>query len=101
MMCGDRWYSWLGTALLGPGVVTTMPAGAWGAPGDKPAANAKELAEAQRLNAEVERLYKQGKYGEALPLAERALSLEEQILGPDHPDVATALNNLAGLSHHK
>ena len=32
---------------------------------------------------------------EARPLAERALAIDEAAYGPDHPDVATGLNNLA------
>ena len=32
----------------------------------------------------------------ALPLYERALAISEKALGPDHPHVATSLNNLAG-----
>ena len=32
---------------------------------------------------------------DARPLAERALAITEAALGPDHPDVATRLNNLA------
>jgi tetratricopeptide (TPR) repeat protein len=35
--------------------------------------------------------------GEAEPLCRRALAISEQSYGPDHPDVATALNNLANL----
>ncbi|WP_415846536.1 tetratricopeptide repeat protein, partial [Vibrio aerogenes] len=33
----------------------------------------------------------------ALPLYERALAIREASLGESHPDVATSLNNLAGL----
>ncbi|MGW4823672.1 tetratricopeptide repeat protein, partial [Streptomyces sp. NPDC004227] len=32
---------------------------------------------------------------DALPLAERALHITEATLGPDHPDTALRLNNLA------
>ena len=39
----------------------------------------------------------QGKYDEAGPLYERSLAIREKALGPDHLDVATALNNRAGL----
>jgi len=42
----------------------------------------------------------QGKYAEALPVFERALRIEETTLGPDHPDIATALNNLATLNYY-
>ena len=59
--------------------------------------NNPELAEAERLNQQVIELYNQGKYAEAIPLAERALAIREKILGAEHPDVATSLNNLAAL----
>jgi tetratricopeptide (TPR) repeat protein len=39
----------------------------------------------------------QGRYSEAEPLYGRSLSIVEQQLGADHPDVAASLNNLAGL----
>jgi tetratricopeptide (TPR) repeat protein len=55
------------------------------------------LDEVERLNKEVVRLYNAGRYDEAIPLAERALGIGEKALGPVHPDVAQALNNLAGL----
>jgi CHAT domain-containing protein len=55
------------------------------------------LGEASRLNKLVEKLYSEGKFGEAVPLAERALDLREKALGPIHPDVAESLNNLASL----
>ncbi|CAB1113194.1 unnamed protein product [Ectocarpus sp. CCAP 1310/34] len=35
----------------------------------------------------------QGKYDEAEPLYKRSLAIDEKVYGPDHPDVATALNN--------
>jgi tetratricopeptide (TPR) repeat protein len=39
--------------------------------------------------------YFQGKYKEAEPLYQQALALRQKLLGDDHPDVATSLNNLA------
>ncbi len=36
-------------------------------------------------------------YAEAEPLCERALAVWEKALGPDHPDVALALHNVARL----
>ena len=60
-------------------------------------ARADTLVEAKRLNSEVVRLYEEGQYADAIPLAERSLAIREKALGPDHPDVATALNNLAEL----
>ncbi len=38
-----------------------------------------------------------GRHSEAEPLFRRALAIKEVSLGPDHPDVAGALNNLAHL----
>ena len=38
-----------------------------------------------------------GRHEQALPLYQRALAIREKALGPDHPDTATSLNNLAGL----
>ncbi len=49
------------------------------------------------LGRAVVALEKQGRYAEAIPLAERALTLTERILGSEHPQTATSLNNLAGL----
>ena len=42
-------------------------------------------------------LYELGQYAEAEPLLQRALQIREKALGPEHPDVATSLNNLAVL----
>jgi CHAT domain-containing protein/Tfp pilus assembly protein PilF len=53
--------------------------------------------EARKLNNESLKLQRAGKYDEALPLAERALVIREKTLGPQHPDVADSLNNLARL----
>jgi len=52
------------------------------------------LAEASRLHKRVEKLYGEGKFGEAVPLAERALALRETALTPMHPDVAESLDDL-------
>jgi CHAT domain-containing protein/Tfp pilus assembly protein PilF len=61
----------------------------------------RALAEALRLHSESEGLREKGKYSEAIPLAERALKIREKVLGPEHLDVATSLNGLAGLHHNK
>ena len=37
----------------------------------------------------------------ARPYYERALAIYEQALGPDHPDTARSLNNLAILCYHE
>ena len=46
-------------------------------------------------------LRSQGRYTDAEPLFKRALTISEKALGPDHPDVAVSLNNLAGLYQPK
>ena len=42
-------------------------------------------------------LDRKGAYEDAEPLYEEALSISRRVLGADHPDTATSLNNLAGL----
>ena len=49
------------------------------------------------LNEKVTALYEQGRYAEAATIAKEALKVAEDTFGPDNPNVATALNNLAGL----
>jgi tetratricopeptide (TPR) repeat protein len=39
----------------------------------------------------------QGRYVDAEPLYKRSLAISEKSLGPDHPGVATSLDNLAEL----
>jgi Tetratricopeptide repeat len=60
-------------------------------------AQSEQLAIAERLNSEVIELYSAGRYGEAIPLATRALAIREKVLGPEHPNTATSLNNLGVL----
>lgn len=43
----------------------------------------------------------QGWYAEAEPKYLRSLAIRESVRGPDHPDVATSLNNLASLLHRQ
>ncbi|CAM9457830.1 unnamed protein product [Ectocarpus sp. 12 AP-2014] len=45
----------------------------------------------------AEKSHRQGKYSEAKPLHEKAQAIQEKLLGPEHPDVATSLNNRAEL----
>jgi len=49
------------------------------------------------LNREIIELYHAGKYDRAVIVSQKALEVAEQNVGPDHPDVARSLNNLAGL----
>lgn len=57
-------------------------------------AQTAELAD--KMAAEATRLYQAGRYGDAVPLAQQALAIREKALGPDHLDVASTLNTLAG-----
>ena len=49
------------------------------------------------LNQEVVKLYRAGKYDRAVVVAKKALEVAKENAGPDHPDVADALKNLAAL----
>jgi tetratricopeptide (TPR) repeat protein len=51
--------------------------------------------EAAALGKRISELYQAGKFSEAIPLAQRVLDIREKALGPDHPNVATALSWLA------
>jgi tetratricopeptide (TPR) repeat protein len=53
------------------------------------------------LNKQVVTLFGQGKYAEAALVAERSLTIAEMKFGPDHPDVAQSLNNLAALNDNQ
>jgi tetratricopeptide (TPR) repeat protein len=57
----------------------------------------QQSGEAATLSQKVTELSKQGRYFEAIPLAQRALAIREKALGPDHIDVALSLYSLAGL----
>ena len=47
------------------------------------------------LNQESMELHRTGQYGRAVVVAKKALEIAEKNVGPNHPDVATSLNNLA------
>lgn len=66
-----------------------------------PTADDRSLAEAVRLFREARGLANEGKLDEARPLAERALSLREKVLGPTHLEVAYALSLLARIHDYK
>ena len=42
-------------------------------------------------------MFSQGKYDKAEPLYERCQAIQEKVLGPEHPNLATTLNNRARL----
>ena len=49
------------------------------------------------LNQEGKSMREAGRYADAEDPLELALAIREKVLGPEHPDVATSLNNLASL----
>jgi len=53
------------------------------------------LKEANALNQKIAKLYNEGKYRDAVPLAERALAIMEKAHGPEHPETAQNLHYLA------
>ena len=54
-------------------------------------------ADVEELNRQVVQLYQQGKYREAVPVAQQAVAEAKANFGPDDARTATSLNNLAGL----
>ena len=56
-----------------------------------------ESAEVDRLQLRMIQLFHQGKYAEAIPLAEQVIAILRRVQGSNSPELATALNNLAGL----
>ena len=61
------------------------------------AAQSDELNELKQLIPQVMKLYTEGKYDEAIPLAVRVLTIIEKDIGPDTSGYALSLNNLARL----
>ena len=49
------------------------------------------------ISEEAISLYKKGDYERAVAAIKKSLALAEKTVGPDHPDTATSLNNLAEL----
>ena len=47
------------------------------------------------LNDEVRELYRTSQYDRGVVVAKKALEVAEENVGPDHPSVASILNNLA------
>lgn len=58
-----------------------------------------QKTELEELNARVVMLYQQGQYSEASKVAKEALKIAEETLGPENPQLAVFLNNLAILYH--
>src|ERR1700730_11038133 len=58
-----------------------------------------ENPDVQSLEQKVTELYNAGKSAGAIPLAEQVLAYKESVLGPENPDTAKSLNDLAELYH--
>jgi CHAT domain-containing protein/Tfp pilus assembly protein PilF len=59
------------------------------------------LEEAKKLEEKAEEYYVKGQYDAALSLIEEVLQIRENAFGLEHPDVAMALNDLAGMHMEK
>ncbi len=57
----------------------------------------QRLREAERQNQLQDELRSQGKYAEGIEPCRKAMEIFAELLGVDHPDYATSLNNLAEL----
>ncbi|MGH9425513.1 MAG: tetratricopeptide repeat protein [Terriglobia bacterium] len=56
-----------------------------------------ETEEAGQLSQQATQLYQQGHYPEAAHLWERALTINEKVLGAEHPNTLATLNNRANV----
>ena len=63
--------------------------------------NDRSLYETHMLCQESIKLRDAGKYDEALPLFERVIETRKRILGPDDPDLAAAIHDLAVTYYYK
>jgi len=86
------WMQWGGVTAVVAAVLVGVPQGVYGQQAKPEAAVLDETA---KLKEQAVALYILGKYDAAIPLAERTLTILENALGKDHPDVAQPLNNLA------
>lgn len=53
-----------------------------------------ELRRAEELSKKCDALFEEGKYKEAIPIAEEVLNIRSRMLGEENPDTAEALNDL-------
>ena len=60
-----------------------------------------DVGESVRLSLAATKLYNEGKFDEAFPLAKKALELREEVLGKDHGLVNVAALNLAEIQYSR
>ena len=84
--------------FTGSAAATAQGTGARGKAGVPPPA-AQESSEIDQLNSAARKLYEQGKYKEALALAQQSFDAAVRQHGPNHPLVGRALSNL-GVLHN-
>jgi tetratricopeptide (TPR) repeat protein len=65
--------------------------------GNAAAQKKDELVFITALELQILQLYGQGRYADAIALARKVLAMREKAFGPDHPNVARNLHNLAVL----
>src|SRR5215510_14266344 len=82
------------TLRLSPGILLAMVLAA-GALGTAATVRAQSHDELKALHSRSSTLNSDGKYAEAIPLAERYAEAMRERYGPQHPEYATGLNNLA------
>jgi CHAT domain-containing protein/tetratricopeptide (TPR) repeat protein len=58
-----------------------------------------QIAEADAKSSQIEELYGQGRYAEAIVLAEEVLAIHRKVLGEEHPETTTCLCTLGDLLH--
>jgi tetratricopeptide (TPR) repeat protein len=78
--------SWPRCALLTPHVLASC---------ETEKADLAEKVEWDLLTRAAGYFFTHANYSEGRPLVERALAISEKVLGPEHPDTAQSLNNLA------
>jgi len=90
-------FLWLTVFVGCSGLLTTTPQPVSGQTNSAVVQQLNELKKAKQLNQQVIQLYQQGKYNEAIPIAERVLEIRERLLGENHLNVASSMAWLAGL----
>ena len=84
-MKSRNWNRFRTIAVVLFGIATGFPA----------AAQENLPPDTEHLSQQAEELFVAGRYQDSISLVQRLLAIREQTLGPEHPDTAEALSNLA------